>query len=246
MTEERLSVLSLSALHEIADNEGIKNAADLSREELIEQLLEAIEEDREERECFNNFAMRIEEKKYEILLDEEFESQKGIVFEIPERYNETKISLLLRDPFWAFAYWDIMDQELGEIGERGHIEGLLLRVCQIETDKSGKEVVIDSFDIPVKVQDNKWYINLPESGKNYFIKLVVRLGRGEKVLCTSNTVTSPAKTVAATIAGENITDFSDPMLAFAGLFNLSDSSLDGSIPHRIIQFIEANNFNFKQ
>ena len=246
MTEERLSVLSLSALHEIADNEGIKNAADLSREELIEQILEAIEEDREERECFNNFAMRIEEKKYEILLDEEFESQKGIIFEIPERYNETKIALLLRDPFWAFAYWDIQDQELDEIGERGHIEGLLLRVCHLENGKSGKEEVIDSFDIPVKGQDNKWYINLPESGKKYFIKLVVRLAGGEKVLCTSNLVTSPVKAVAATIAGENITDFSDPMLAFAGLFHLDESALDGSIPHRIIQFIEANNFNFKQ
>jgi hypothetical protein len=245
VTEERLSVLSLSALLEIAGNEGIKNAADLNREDLIEQILEAIEEDREERECFNNFAMRIEEKKYEILLDEEFESQKGIVFEIPERYNETKIALLLRDPFWAFAYWGIQDQELEEIEERGHLEGLLLRVCQLETDESGKEGVIDSFDIPVKVQDNKWYINLPESGKSYFIKLIARLAGGEKVLCTSNSVTSPEKTVAATIAGENITDFSDPMLAFAGLFHLSESSFDGSIPHRIIQFIEANNFNFK-
>ena len=246
MTEERLSVLSLSALHEIADNEGIKHAAEMTREDLIDQILEAIEEDREERECFNNFAMRIEEKKYEILMDEEFESQEGIVFEIPDRYNETKIALLLRDPFWAFAYWDIQDQELQEIGERGHIEGLLLRVCQLEADESGKEKVVDSFDIPVKDQDNKWYINLPESGKRYFIKLIVRLAGGERILCSSNLVTSPAKTVAATIAGENITDFSDPMLAFAGLFNLSDSSLDGSIPHRIIQFIEANNFNFKQ
>lgn len=246
MTEERLSVLSLSALCEIAGNEGIKNAAELDRDELIEQILEAIEEDREERECFNNFAMRIEEKKYEILLDEEFESQKGIFFEIPVTYNETKIALLLRDPFWAFAYWDIQDQELEAIEERGHIECLLLRVCQLETDETGKEKVVDSFDIPVKVQDNKWYINLPESGKIYFIKLVVRLAGGEKDLCASNTVTSPAKTVETTIAGENITDFSDPMLAFAGLFNLSETTLEGSIPHRIIQFIEANNFNFKQ
>lgn len=245
MTEERLSVLSLSALQEIAGNEGIKNVTELNKNELIEQILEAVEEDRFERECFNNFAMRIEEKKYEIVQDEEFESQKGVIFDIPDGYNETKIALLLRDPFWAFAYWDIHNKELEELQERGRIEGLLLRVCQISLAGTPEEKIADSFDIPVKIQDNKWYINLPESGKQYFIKLIVQITAGEKVLCVSNIVESPAKTVAGTIAGENITDISDPMLAFAGLFDISESSADGSIPQRIIQFIEANNLNFK-
>ena len=35
-----------------------------------------------------------------------------IVRELPERYNETKLTLMMRDPEWCFFYWDISDNDI--------------------------------------------------------------------------------------------------------------------------------------
>ena len=35
-----------------------------------------------------------------------------IVKELPERYNETKLTLMMRDPEWCFFYWDISDYDI--------------------------------------------------------------------------------------------------------------------------------------
>ncbi|MEI0579988.1 DUF4912 domain-containing protein [Brachyspira pilosicoli] len=35
-----------------------------------------------------------------------------IVRELPDRYNETKLTLMMRDPEWCFFYWDISDYDI--------------------------------------------------------------------------------------------------------------------------------------
>ena len=35
-----------------------------------------------------------------------------IVRELPDRYNETKLVLMMRDPEWCFFYWDISDNDI--------------------------------------------------------------------------------------------------------------------------------------
>ena len=115
MTRERLEKLSLPTLREIAEKEGIRVGNSLSCGELIDLILEAMEEDRKERERLNNLAIRVEEKKYDIVKDEELESQEKHIYCIPDRYNETKIMLILRDPLWAFAYWDIKETEIKDL-----------------------------------------------------------------------------------------------------------------------------------
>lgn len=48
-----------------------------------------------------------EEKKEEYIPDE-----VDIVRELPDRYNETKLVLMMRDPEWCFFYWDISDSDI--------------------------------------------------------------------------------------------------------------------------------------
>ena len=246
MIEERLKKLSLESLRKIASNEGIKHIDEIGKDGLIEQLLEAMEEDRNERESSNNFAIRIEEKKYDIIQDEELESQEKTEYCVPEKYQETRIILILRDPYWAFAYWNVRDTDLDEL-KKNRFRGLFLRVIQEPREaKEGKRKSLDSFDIPVKITDDKWYINLPECGKRYYLELIGRSREGNKVLCTSNAVESPRYTIHDSIAEETLSSLNNPMLAFAGIFDLSDENNSQSIPQRIIQFVDAtNNFHFK-
>ena len=35
-----------------------------------------------------------------------------IVRELPNRYNETRLTLMMRDPEWCFFYWDISDSDI--------------------------------------------------------------------------------------------------------------------------------------
>ncbi len=236
MTKERLQNLSLTSLHRIAFNEGIKEVNELSRDELVELILEAMDEERLEREQSNNAAIRIEEKKYDIIQDEELEAQEKRSYCIPERYPETHINLLLRDPFWAFAQWEIRDTDLEELKKK-RFTGLLLRVQMVKPRYS--------YDIPIKLTDYKWYINLPESGRDYYLELVARLNGSTKVLCTSNVIQSPKRTIAESFTEENISVQTDATLALTGIFGLDDSLGSDQIPQRIIQVIHANNFNFK-
>lgn len=61
-------------------------------------------------------------KEEEIVIKVEIEEEEtkpqyipddvDIVRELPNRYNETKLTLMMRDPEWCFFYWDISDYDI--------------------------------------------------------------------------------------------------------------------------------------
>ncbi|MCL2705770.1 MAG: hypothetical protein FWE72_06135, partial [Spirochaetaceae bacterium] len=63
MTRDRLKSLSYSSLKEIARREGIANYQNLPIGKLIESVIEALEENRNERIVLDNIIIRGEEKK---------------------------------------------------------------------------------------------------------------------------------------------------------------------------------------
>ncbi len=54
----------------------------------------------------------IEEIKEEVKKDEYIPDEVDIVRELPDRYKETKLVLMMRDPEWCFFYWDISDEDI--------------------------------------------------------------------------------------------------------------------------------------
>ena len=59
-----------------------------------------------------------EDEELEVLDEEEAKKEEyipdevDIVRELPDRYNETKLVLMMRDPEWCFFYWDISDSDI--------------------------------------------------------------------------------------------------------------------------------------
>ncbi len=230
MTKERLEALSLEALQEIANGNEISFSPNTNKEALIELILEEEEEEKSDRANSNNAAMRVKEKKFDIIKDEaETDSSE---FELPESYNETKITLLLRDPLWAFAYWDLKQSDVARI-ENLPDATLLLRVYQVDENAkkaSGRTV---PFEIPVKLADRRWYINLPKTGLKYSLEYIVQDGQDEWVLCESNSVESPTITVNSTdnTPGDELFR---TILAVSGLQDSDDFSQESGISQRII------------
>jgi uncharacterized protein len=243
MTRERLSQYSMFDLYKIAENEGIQyDCTDGDHSELIEKILEALEEDKTERNLANNDAMKLKGTKYDILQDYELEAQEKQIYSIPEKYNDTRIVLLLRDPLWAYTYWDLNDNELNKMRDEIFFEGLFLRVFELKTneiinkDAFSKENIIDYYDIPIDENDDSWYINLGKTGRHFGIELCSIIHGKVSILSKSNIIKSPRGFVAKHI--DDLSSDSDSMtVLMSGLWDYNNKG-ENIIPQRIMSIME--------
>ena len=201
MTEERLHAFPLKELKKIADEVGVEIAGSCQvtikdRQAIISLILEAYRETKSEREEQNNLPIKAEEKKYEITRDDEVYRYEKYEYPIPPGYDETKVVLMVRDPHWAFAYWDIKKTKAGEIRSYSDFESLLLRVYKVDKEDSSYSDTGSSFDIPIQFTDNSWYIYLPDADCSYFLELSFRSGGRYQVLSRSNIIRTPRETLS--------------------------------------------------
>jgi hypothetical protein len=196
-----------------------------------------MEEDKTERERNNNSIIKIEEKKFEVCENEEIASD-NVNYTLPDTYNHTKVGLILRDPAWAFAYWELKEQDREELERAGASNRLVLRVYEKDIDAAAAGT---SFDIPVTAKDRGWYFNLPSPDKSYHIDLLLKGSVEEKFLCRSNKISSPAK--AVTDAAADILGKIHDNYVFTGLYENSEledeKEKPEDIPQRIISMFDT-------
>jgi hypothetical protein len=222
MPSEVLTYLARQYRLELEENMG--------REALVEFLLEFFDEIREEKEATNNLQVKGEEKKYVIARDEELEIIGSEDVSIPERYNETQITALVRDPSWAFAYWEIDDTKQKEIKKHGEQARLYLRVHDLSGSEDPERTAGAYIDIPVKWEDTRWYINLPHPGCSYIIELVCRNEGKPLVLARANRITTPRGSPSSS----KIQTEADKLLALSSRDFCDPSPGSGSIPQRVL------------
>lgn len=115
-----------------------------------------------------------------------FEEERFI---FPETYNVNRIRLLVRDPDWIFAYWDVSPAAMKEfarsIGERAFaLSRLTLRV--VDPVSGG------ASDILLPPGARWWYVRTDQARRTYRAELGVTLPSGEfRRLAESNTVVTP-------------------------------------------------------
>ncbi len=114
--------------------------------------------------------------------------------DLPSEYGDTKIVLLVRDPEWVFAYWEINDEARARYGipRAGHGKRLVLRVYNVTGRNWPSENAQYFFDIDVGPYANNWYIRLPETDATWVGELGVFDDNGEYVpIVASNVVHTP-------------------------------------------------------
>lgn len=120
--------------------------------------------------------------------------------ELPHRYNDNKIVLLARDPYWCYAYWDIspnfMETKAKEARKSGQYD-LILRVYDVT------DIVFDGknahkfIDLKVSGDSNNWYINVWASDRSYIVDLGFKTADGRFILIArSNVVSTPRDRVS--------------------------------------------------
>ena len=173
-------------------------------------------------------AVEPEEVKPETLLtdEEQIESAKyqprrttPRVFEeerflFPQSYGINRLRLLVKDPEWLFAYWDVdpsaLDSLRAELGSRAQaLSQLTLRIFE---DRRGGS---STFLLP---QDARtWYVPARAAGRSYRAEVGVILPSGEfRPLAQSNSVTTPRTGRSAQKAKKRVRyDVRQPIAALA-------------------------------
>jgi hypothetical protein len=235
VTVAQLDALSLEELYALADKTGIDLPPGLERPFVVEEILEALEEDSKDRKEYQGEAVHIDEKKYSGLRIGDIEVDIGAGDSLVKRYNETMIRAIARDPFWAFAYWDVSDSELEALRGEESSAGLFLRVAELGSAPEGCDAHKDYFDIPVADNDSQWYINLPRSGVRFHIDLCARRGaQGGKirVLARSNEVESPRQGIA--VPASELGSATRELIALSGVEETSAYIESAENPRRLL------------
>lgn len=242
MTRERLAGLNEELLHKLADRLDVDIPEESTPDDIIALVSDALEEAREDHDESNNNAMRVEERKYQLarfFSEKDLASVSNEQHEIPDRYNETRMHLMVRDPAWAFCYWDVRDETLVDVTADEEFSELILRIVEMDNPGFDDHTVVDSFEIPVRIDDKSRYINLPRQDASYYTELIALCGDRHVSICRSNPVTVPSGglpfAVTEAVAAD---DRKDRVLALSGLEHLGVPRFGSEIPGRIISLID--------
>lgn len=237
MHRQSLSDASYEALLRLADTYGAEVPDSVTRDELEELVFEAIEDWKIEHRQHNAHSVRVEETKYDIQIDMQVARETEVEIELPESYNETRVVLMLRDPSWAFAYWDLKKADLVRFTRSEEFDGLMLRVFSLDHADETVSKARSRFEIPVTLMDNRWYFNLPDQQTFYRLALVATLSGTEETLAVSNVITVPRGMIAEEQEMDGGRQM-DEILAQTGIQQIDVVTSGKRIPQRILDLID--------
>ncbi|MDR0312428.1 MAG: DUF4912 domain-containing protein [Treponema sp.] len=142
LTRPYLESLTSAELVKWADQYGVDIPPDLDRIFIIEELLSIVSSEVETEE------ETVEEppKKFPV----------SVV--LPKQYNITFLEVLIRDPLWAFAFWEVKSSDK-EIFEKAlDFNGYFLKVCPWGPH--------EAFTVPLMPEDSALYLGFPPAGEN--------------------------------------------------------------------------------
>ena len=186
ITRAYLESLTTVELSQMADKLGVDIPFDLPRIFIIGELLEFASLDEEETKAPDK-----DDLENSALVESS---------QLPRQYNITFIEAMVRDPFWAFVFWEIKSQEKEQFENDPEFGGYYLKVTPIvahNVKRGNHQVKInetDIFTVPVKPEDTAWYLCLtPAVAKpsQYKVEICVNLKGEETVLAVSNPIKLP-------------------------------------------------------
>ena len=204
LSRQYLETLTSADLIELADEYGIDIPEGLSRRFVIGELLEAIDDPRSD----NKDDLAINEGNV----------QTPVV--LPKSYNETQITVILRNPAWAFVYWDLNESDYREAVQTKSFSSFMLRVVYFSSLED--EASTEMYDIPVRYEDSDRYILLSQAEVAVRIDFVAEYkNREPRILARSRKILIPKG--CPEINSKSLSEKKDPILELSGFSELCRS-----------------------
>ncbi len=131
---------------------------------------------------------KVEATKFELGQEENPDSLvsvDGELGELPGGYGESRIVLMPRDPQWAYAYWDIPNEEKESCRSRGGIQ-LALRLYDVTETEANTP---DSENFQEYLCDElarEWYIPISDSDRKYRVDIGYRCSDNRWLILASS------------------------------------------------------------
>jgi len=118
---------------------------------------------------------------------------------LPKQYNITFIEVMIRDPLWAFVFWEIKASEKEQFEKDDNFDGYYLKVSRLDDNRSGSGNR-GLFMVPVRPDDTAWYLSLSSAFEansswadqsQFKVEFCAGVGGIETVLAVSNPVRLP-------------------------------------------------------
>jgi len=124
--------------------------------------------------------------------------------ELPDSYGDNRIVLMVRDPEWLFAYWeirtDVMDSVLNMLGSLAHGAKIVLRVYDVTDIIFNGNNAHKYFNIEVTGEARNWYIHVGEPNRSFCVDIGFLTPNGTfRILSRSNTVRTPRTSVSEVV-----------------------------------------------
>lgn len=126
--------------------------------------------------------------------------------DLPFSYGETKLVLMVRDPYWAFSYWDFSGETWNGAEKRLAADSSLKPMIRVH-DLDAKR----RYDLLVSLEARNWYLHLGTPDRRYLAELGLGDGRARFFLIArSNEVKTPRDSPSQVIDPEwNDRDFEE-------------------------------------
>jgi hypothetical protein len=118
-------------------------------------------------------------------------------FRFPPGYGDNKIVILVRDPWWIYAYWEIRKEKEEEAIRKIEAAGdgmmkSILRVYDVTDINFNGKNAHSYFDIDLKGLANNWYINVGSPDRSWVVDIGIVTRNGSfYMLARSNMVKTP-------------------------------------------------------
>jgi len=204
VSRQWLESLSTDELIKLADTNGIDIPPGLERIFIIEELLEV--SSAEEHETAD-----------EIKINPSY-SETAL---LPKQYYISYIDVIIRDPLWIFAFWEIKGHDRTIHENAVDFNGYFLRVIPLDKEGNEPKTMENSFTVSVGAEDSARYLGITEhtdqDSNCYMIKLGVIRGKNELSIASSHPFYLPKLS-----ENENITSLcGNPLIRLSGVQNLS-------------------------
>jgi hypothetical protein len=151
-------------------------------------------------------------------------------FSLPYSYNVTKLVLMVRDPYWAFVYWDLDESKYKEVQyllqtHSGRIK-TILRVYDVTGIEFNGHNSHRTFDLDVNLEAKSWYIHMGVPDRDYLVDIGLLDDQGKFYLIARSNVMRSPRDSASNVLDENwmMADF-DELYSFSGGIGLSSGEI---------------------
>ena len=119
-------------------------------------------------------------------------------YSLPQSYDFTNVTLIVRDPEWVHAYWEVSEDSLNSLvnssGKNVHDYKFTLRFYDVTLVNFNGCNANHHFDIDVGIKEGSWNLNLTNSNVTYCCDIGITNYNGEFIILgRSNCITTHQK-----------------------------------------------------